>query len=350
MRHQAAATGALLRGGSWTRDRLLAFQADRLRRLVAHAAARVPYHRDRLAAAGVDADAVSGPDDLTRLPTTNKDELQRVEARALVAEPLDPARLVTRVTSGSTGRPFTIRRTRAEEELLYAFRLRQLRRWGLRAGDVRAQLMALRPPGAWDGDGVPPPPRLYQRAGLFRQTWIHSLHPADRLARTVLDARPDVVHGYPSTLEAIAAELTAAERDRLSLRFVSCAGETLLPSARRRIEHGFGARLREIYGVHEANLLAAECATSGLLHTIEDAVVLEVLRDDDRAAAEGEEGEVAITPLHSWAMPFLRFRLGDLAVRGPTPCRCGAPVATLERVTGRTIGLFVMPDGRRLHP
>jgi phenylacetate-coenzyme A ligase PaaK-like adenylate-forming protein len=49
-------------------------------------------------------------------------------------------------------------------------------------------------------------------------------------------------------------------------------------------------------------------------------------------------------------MPFLRFRLGDLAVRGPTPCRCGAPVATLERVTGRTIELFVMPDGRRLHP
>jgi phenylacetate-CoA ligase len=159
-----------------------------------------------------------------------------------------------------------------------------------------------------------------------------------------------VVHGYPSTLDAIAATLTGEDRERLALRFVSCAGETLFPEARRRIEEGFGARLFDIYGTHESNVVAVECAATGRLHVVEEAILVEVLRSDGRPALEGEEGEVVITPLHSYAMPFLRFRLGDLAVRGPTPCPCGAPVATLERVTGRTIELFVLPDDRRIHP
>jgi phenylacetate-coenzyme A ligase PaaK-like adenylate-forming protein len=47
--------------------------------------------------------------------------------------------------------------------------------------------------------------------------------------------------------------------------------------------------------------------------------VLEVLTGD-RPAEEGEEGELVATSLFSYAMPFIRYRMGDMVVRGPTPC------------------------------
>jgi phenylacetate-coenzyme A ligase PaaK-like adenylate-forming protein len=49
-------------------------------------------------------------------------------------------------------------------------------------------------------------------------------------------------------------------------------------------------------------------------------------------------------------MPFLRYRLNDLVTRGPTPCPCGNPTATLQAIRGRTNDWLSLPDGRRLHP
>jgi phenylacetate-CoA ligase len=56
------------------------------------------------------------------------------------------------------------------------------------------------------------------------------------------------------------------------------------------------------------------------------------------------------TALHSYAMPFIRYRLNDLVTLGETPCSCGAPVKTLSRILGRTIEHFVLPDGKLVHP
>jgi len=49
-------------------------------------------------------------------------------------------------------------------------------------------------------------------------------------------------------------------------------------------------------------------------------------------------------------MPFLRFELGDLAMRGRDLCTCGAPFPTLFGIKGRMIDIFRMPDGSDLHP
>jgi phenylacetate-CoA ligase len=63
----------------------------------------------------------------------------------------------------------------------------------------------------------------------------------------------------------------------------------------------------------------------------------------------GERGEVVVTNLHAYAMPFIRYRIGDLATRG-VPCRCGVPFATIGEIQGRMIDYFPLPDGRLLHP
>jgi phenylacetate-CoA ligase len=59
---------------------------------------------------------------------------------------------------------------------------------------------------------------------------------------------------------------------------------------------------------------------------------------------------VVCTALHSFAMPFIRYSLGDLARRGPDACPCGSRLPTLEMVVGRRLDAFALADGRWLHP
>jgi phenylacetate-CoA ligase len=49
-------------------------------------------------------------------------------------------------------------------------------------------------------------------------------------------------------------------------------------------------------------------------------------------------------------MPFIRYSLGDLVVRGEELCRCGEPFSTIRDVQGRVVDLFTRGDGRLLHP
>src|SRR5262245_7171810 len=86
-----------------TRDGLLAFQSDRLRRIVRHAYDAVPYYRRRFDAHGVRVADLRLPSDMRALPITVKADLRACPDADLVARGTDPARLITHVTSGTSG-------------------------------------------------------------------------------------------------------------------------------------------------------------------------------------------------------------------------------------------------------
>ncbi len=56
------------------------------------------------------------------------------------------------------------------------------------------------------------------------------------------------------------------------------------------------------------------------------------------------------TALHSYTMPFVRYRTGDLAIRGTESCGCGQPFSTLRAIQGRAVDYLRLPGGRRVHP
>jgi phenylacetate-CoA ligase len=105
----------------------------------------------------------------------------------------------------------------------------------------------------------------------------------------------------------------------------------------------------DFYDSHEFNMIGWECQTGALYHVSDLSMIAEVVKDG-RAAGPGEDGELVGTALHSWAMPFIRFRLGDLVTRGPQSCSCGAANSTLTRIQGRLVDRFVLLDGYTIHP
>jgi phenylacetate-CoA ligase len=321
-------------------EALAAFQRRRLAALVAHCRANVALYREHWR--DVDPRATT----FDALPAIGKDDFRAREPRASLADGTNADRLITRTTSGSSGQPFAIRRTSVEDHLMQWLRLRAETEFGVRRGDRIVQFGQLPAGGyrrTWPG-------RLRQALRLHRDEHLDGLADAPALLDALDDRRPDVVRAYPSTLVAIAGEIARRGRRGTSARTVVAGGEVLSPAARRTIGEAFGATIVDCYGMSEFNLLAWECPAGGGFHVRDDNVVVEILGPDGKAVAVGETGEVVATSLHAWAMPFVRYRTGDLAMRGSGSCPCGAPWSTLSAIQGRAAECLLLPGGRSVHP
>jgi len=323
----------------WRRARLEAFQDARVRALIHHSYRNVPYYRRLFDKAGLQPEDIRTIADLAKIPPSSRAAFQSVPPRDLIARGCNPERLVVHRTSGSTGEPFNILRTAFEDRLLQAYRLAVLFRFGMRLDDRRAAVVT-RKFTRWP---------LYMRAGLLRYEEIHCLQEPDEILARLRQACPDVLRGFPGTLAFLAGIMTGADRERIRPRFITTDSETLTPAMRSMIEAGFGAKVIDFYDSHEFNLIAAECPVTGLYHVSDASLVGEVV-SHGLPARPGEEGEFIGTALQSWAMPFIRFSLGDLVTRGPESCPCGAQNSVLAGITGRVANRFQLPDGRSLHP
>jgi phenylacetate-CoA ligase len=101
------------------------------------------------------------------------------------------------------------------------------------------------------------------------------------------------------------------------------------------------------YGSREFKLIAIECEKGGL-HLSADNLLVECLHQG-QPAARGQLGEVVITDLHNFGMPFLRYEIGDLASPGPDSCPCGRGLPLLQDVYGRIPDTIQTPDGLLIH-
>ena|SRR5579863_7241532 len=75
---------------------------------------------------------------------------------------------------------------------------------------------------------------------------------------------------------------------------------------------------------------------------------VEVLDDEGRPTPTGEEGNVVITDLTNYGLPFIRYANGDRAIAGSENCPCGRGLPLLKKVIGRRLDLLETADGRRI--
>lgn len=340
------ALAPLWHGSSRSRDGLELAQGRALAALVRHAHEHVPFYRQRMRDAGVRPEDITTLADLGRLPVITKEMLRGRESVDVVARGLDPERLLTTATSGSTGRPTRIHKAWLEQKLQHLFRLRALRQLGVGLRDRVAEIDPLYPAHPNDNKVIG---TTLRALGFDRRLRLSLHQPPELLLQALQRFVPNAVVGYPNVLLRLGEAIRRDAAAEVEPRVVVTHSEVLSEGVRMRLGQLWRAPVRQLYDCHECNLLAWDCPEGHGLHCCDDSVIVEVLRDG-RPAAVGKRGEVVITSLHSHAMPFIRFAMHDIATRGPTPCPCGAPFATIRAVEGRLDDLLVMPDGRWLHP
>jgi phenylacetate-CoA ligase len=276
---------------------------------------------------GIKADAIRGVPDLERFPVTRKGDLQALPLADRLAAGAEPSRLIVHSTSGSTGQPFQIYRSWFEERLLGAYRWRVLARYGYRPGHRHAEIEELQPSNNGDRRGLH---ESLGRLGLFRQRRIHCLQEPGAILEELVSAAPDALTGYAGVVSRVAAAALSSGETRIRPNFVGVHSDQLTAGMRQEIGRAFQAPVFEIYDAYELNVIAWECPTGGGLHTSDATAVVQVV-DDRGPVAEGAQGEVVFTALHSLNMPFIRYSAGDLAHRaGPCPCGRGGRLSSVD--------------------
>ena len=335
----------LLRG-RMNREELDRHRGIWLGRLLEQAYRHVPFQRDRLDAAGLKPGEVRSVEALRRIPVVTRRHHGDAGLDRVVSQDVECGQLLDRSTSGSTGERVRVKRTWFEERLLNAFRWRALGDYGYRPWQ-RVAVVDFR------AEGDPKDRQVWlswaQRMGVFQRRVFDGVSDPDGAAGQIARFDPQVVGGMTSAIARL-ADAAVEGGHVIRPRWVTTGGELLTEPLRARIG-AWGAPIRDLYGCNELNLIAWQCPRGAdAYHVCDDAHIVEVLGADDRPVAVGEWGEVVVTSLFSYAMPWIRYRLGDSVIRGPDRCECGAPYSTLRAIRGRTIDTFEFGGGARVHP
>jgi phenylacetate-CoA ligase len=127
-------------------------------------------------------------------------------------------------------------------------------------------------------------------------------------------------------------------------------GDKLFPHYRKQIERVFGVQVHETYGSAEGLMMGAQKDLDHM-YLMNQNVYLELLDDHGNEVAEGEMGHVVVTSLNAFAMPLIRYRIGDLAKMLPRdkyPTKRSLDYPIIEKVIGRDTDLVRTPGGKMM--
>ena len=168
----------------------------------------------------------------------------------------------------------------------------------------------------------------------------------DELHRTVAiinRRRPVIIKGYAGSLYELALFIQGRGLKIHSPAVIYSAAEAVRPFMREVIERTFGSKVFDFYGSREVGAMAGECRL-GKMHVFAFNNLVEVVDERNQPVAPGREGRILVTTLHNFAMPLIRYEVGDTAVLGKG-CRCGLKLPTLERISGRVTDHFISRQG-----
>jgi phenylacetate-CoA ligase len=323
-------------------EQVRALQDRKLRRLVDHAYAHVPYYRRLFDSAGLRPADIRGVGDLCRIPVSSKRQLAAVRWDDLLARNLDRRRCRESRSSGATGVPLSILHRRSDLTLTNLAFLRTFMAHGYRPWQRRVEFTGSR--------NAPAGHSWYEHLGLFRRRVLSDAGVPARWVDELRAWRPHVIIGYVMMLKQLALEIRKQGVTEIRPRLVFSTSGLLDAATRDALAAIFRAPVVDYYASEEARCIAWECGRCAGYHVNSDLLILQILDDQGAEVAPGVEGEITITNLHSFAMPFIRYRQGDmgtLALEGPL---CGRGLPLLASVTGRSDDFIVAPDGRRLSP
>jgi phenylacetate-CoA ligase len=170
-----------------------------------------------------------------------------------------------------------------------------------------------------------------------------------RQALLLQDLGAQVLVSTPSYALVIAQAVDDAGIDpaTLKLELGLFGGEPWTDGLRAEIERALpGLRAVNFYGLSEmcGPGVATECLeVRDGLHVHEDHFLVEVVDPETGAPLDEDvEGELVFTTLLKEAMPFLRYRTGDIASVTYEPCRCGRTTARIRGLRGRRDDMIIV--------
>ncbi len=318
-------------------DELHWLQSRALSRLIDHAYEHVPGYRALFTEIGMTPTDVRMPEDLLKLPVLRRSDLRAWGAtRASTAPPLPTIR---KQTSGTTGEPLLFGFEPDSEHWRRAVRYRGYEWAGYRPGDRALYFWGAQLPGkqrlsvrlkeAFD--------RRLRRERYLPCAVMTDDH-LDAAVQAMRRTHPKALVCYSQAGGELARYINRKGVRSWDALPVICGAERVTPRDRADLEAAFGP-VFDVYGCREVMMIAGECSVHDGLHVCMDNLVVEIIVTENgrqRPAREGETGEIVLTDLHNFGMPFIRYANGDIATAGSDkPCACGRTLPRIRSVQGR---------------
>ena len=318
---------------------LHALQEDRLKSVVRYVYDHSAFYRQRFKEAGVEPGDIRTLADVSKLPFTRKVDLRDNYPTGMFSAPKSQV-VRYHVSSGTTGKPTVVGYTKGDIETWSESLARALTSIGLDSDDV-VQV----------GYGY----------GLF--TGGLGLHyGAERIGAAVLpvgtgntERQIELMQDLGTTAIActpsyflhimeVAEKMGISIKKDTQLKAGIFGAEPWSLETRKRIEDATGINAYDIYGTSEiSGPLFTECHVKKGIHVWADMFLIEVLDPKtDEPVADGETGELVFTTLHKFALPLIRYRIGDLTIMNSEPCECGRTHPRIMRILGRTDDMLII--------
>lgn len=174
--------------------------------------------------------------------------------------------------------------------------------------------------------------------------------PVEQQLDWLIQHQPDYLLSHASNLQALAQLSLQKGLGVNNLQAVISFGERVPDDLRQLCDAAWNAPLQDIYSAEEVGYIALQCPQNDTnYHLMAEQLLIEVLNTSGEPCRPGEWGKVVITTLHNFAMPLIRYEIGDFARVGAT-CQCGRGLPVLTEILGRARNMITLPDGNQHWP
>jgi phenylacetate-CoA ligase len=286
-----------------------------------------PFYHQKFVEAGLHPSDIISLDNLSKIPLTNREELEKNFGNILA---VPPEQITTiRMSSGTTGSPLKIAHTKRDIEMIADASARRLSYFGASSKDVVQITSAY---GLWQGAWS-----MHWGAEKIGAC-ILPVGPADTERQILLIKQFGTTILYAATnyhfriLEV--AKSHGEDLAKYNLKLAICVAEKPTPAQISILKKECGyEKVVSDYGATEYPGFSVNCSSDSSLHHIwPDYYIIETVDPDTHEPIrEGEKGELVITSLQREAFPLIRYLSRDLTTFfGYKECQCGLCAPTIS--------------------
>ena len=316
------------------------YQNKRLRKLVKYAYDNVPFYKQKFSEIGIQPGDIANVQDLKKLPIIRKQELRNNPQ--VISREFNVEELQMLSTSGSSGQPLKIYINGIEDDYRKAKHLLANILCGQKPRD---RYVAITAPSHFKEV-----PRFLRAIRVFDRDFVSVFDDVETQISKIEKIQPNILAGYASSLLVLAKEVEKRRIETIKPRFILSGAELLDDFSRHAIEEAFDAPVYDQYAIMEFDRIAWQCRAKSHYHMDEYALITQFVDQDGEEVSEGERGEIVCTSLFNFAMPFIRYWVGDVGIPSKDECPCGLGLPLMKVIEGRKDSLLTLPDGRLLSP
>lgn len=329
-----------LEGIQWkSKEEIEKLQLERLKNLLIHAFENVEYYNSLFKRIGFNPYSFSSFEQFTAIPVLTKEDIQKnfekLQAKNFLAQDV-----FKDSTGGSTGNPMSFLRDKVSQ-LWFDLAAHRFRRWiGYNPSDKLGLI--------WGAD------RDVPSAFPPNERWLNSFNltskKIDSFVEEIKTFKPKAIRGYASSLYYVASYLKESGYKFSSplTEAIESSAEKMWDYQRQTVEDVFGCKVFNMYGSREIPSIACECNVHNGMHIFSDLRYLELIKNG-LPVSDREEGSIVITDLINYAMPLIRYEIGDVGVLSNKQCKCGRGFPLLTEVKGRIANTIITPDNKMVH-